>query len=424
MNGLHVKYVLIGGGLASSSAAEAIRGIDHEGAMLLVGQEVNRPYHRPALSKDYLLGKQPRRELFTLPDDWFARNQVMLHTHVRATALDAARHTVTLDNGQVIAFDRLLIATGGSPRHLKVAGADLPNVFYLRTIEDADRIHNAVEKALREGRPHDRGRGRAAVIGGGLLGVELAGTLHTLGLAVDLLMPSAHAWPRFAGETVGRFAVRHLESRGIRVHAQTLPLRLEGDGRVQRMVLPDQSTLECDLVLPALGINANKDLLRGTSIAAEKAILVDEHCRTSDPLIYAAGDCAAVYDPRFGKYRHLDHWDSAIATGRLAGQNMAGADTKYDTVNHFTSEALGLKLSVWGEARHTQRRIVRGNVTVESPDFLEIGVTPDSRITQVVAVNHEGDDAVLCEFVRRRLLVDGNEAALRDPATDLADLLR
>jgi hypothetical protein len=102
---------------------------------------------------------------------------------------------------------------------------------------------------------------------------------------------------------------------------------------------------------------------------------------------------------------------------------MAGAPVKYDTVNHFTSEALGLKLSVWGEARHTQRRIVRGNVTVESPDFLEISVTPDSRVTQVVAINHEGEDEILAELVRRRLRVDGNEAALRDPATRLADLL-
>ena len=424
MNGLHVKYVLIGGGLASSSAAEAIRGIDREGSLLLVGQEVNRPYHRPALSKNYLLGKTPRRDLFTVTDDWFARNNVMLRTHVRATALDAARHTVTLDDGEVVAFDRLLIATGGAPKRLKVPGGDLPNVLYLRTVEDADRIHHAVEKALREGRPHERGRGRAAVIGGGLLGAELASTLHTLGLAVDLLMPSPQLWPRFAGETVGRFALRHLESSGIRVHAQTTPLRLEGDGRVQRVILPDQTAFDCDLVLPALGITANKELLRGTSIAAEKAILVDERCRTTDPMIYAAGDCAAVYDARFGKYRHLDHWDSAIATGRLAGQNMAGTDVKYDTVNHFTSEMLGLKLSVWGEARHTQRRIVRGNVTVEAPDFLEIGVTPDSRITQVVAINHEGEDEILCELVRRRLLVDGNEAALRDPATDLAGLLR
>src|SRR5688500_14523264 len=156
MNGLHVKYILIGGGLASSSAAEAIRALDREGSLLLVGQEVNRPYHRPALSKDYLLGKTPRRELFTLPDDWFAKNQVILRTHVRATALDTARHTVTLDDGEVVAFDRLLIATGGSPRRLKVPGGDLPNVFYLRTVEDADRIHHAVEKALREGRPHER----------------------------------------------------------------------------------------------------------------------------------------------------------------------------------------------------------------------------------------------------------------------------
>src|SRR5262249_17431134 len=154
-------------------------------------------------------------------------------------------------------------------------GAELPNVFYLRTIEDADRMHNAIEQARHEGRVHFHGRGRVTVIGAGLLGVELAGTLSQLGLGVDLVMASTQVWPRLAGETAARLVTRHLENKGVKLHPQASALRLEGDGRVQRVVLAGGATLDCDFVVPALGIAVNKDLLRGTTIETEKAILVD-----------------------------------------------------------------------------------------------------------------------------------------------------
>ena len=423
MSGLHVKYLLVGGGVASSAAAAAIRRHDRDGSILLVGQEVNRPYNRPLLSKDYLLGKTPRSALFTHIDDWFADNRAELRTGRRAARLDAARRTVTLDSGEDVAFDNLLIATGATAKHLNVPGAELPNVFYLRTLDDADRLHNAIEKAKNEGRRHDHGRGRVAIIGASLLGVELAATLRQIGLGVDLILAAAHPWRKYAGENAGRFLTRYLESLGIKVHTQTVALRLEGDGRVQRVVLSDGAALDVDFVVGAVGINPNKDLLRGTSISAEKAILVDEHCRTSDPGIYAAGDCAAVLDPLFGKYRHIDHWESAMTTGAIAGANMAGANEAYSTVNHFYSELAGLRATMWGEARLVERRIVRGNANVENPDFLEIGVAADGRVSQILAFNHKGEDELLAEIVRRRLSVDNIESELRDPAVPLATLL-
>jgi 3-phenylpropionate/trans-cinnamate dioxygenase ferredoxin reductase subunit len=207
------------------------------------------------------------------------------------------------------------------------------------------------------------------------------------------------------------------------MHVQMVPLRLEGDGRVQRVVLSTDSTLETDFVVPAIGISPNKELLRGTPIAAEKAILTDEHCRTSHPDVYAAGDCAVIYDPLFGKHRWMDHWEAAMAMGQVAGANMAGGDERYAGVNHYSSEALGARLAVWGEWRHIERRIVRGNTSVENADFVEIGVASDGRISQVLAVNHSGEDEVLRELVQCRLNVNGRESFLRDPANPLMDLL-
>jgi NADPH-dependent 2,4-dienoyl-CoA reductase/sulfur reductase-like enzyme len=194
---------------------------------------------------------------------------------------------------------------------------------------------------------------------------------------------------------------------------------------VQRVVLDDGRTLDCDLAVACVGAAASKDVLRGTPISAEKAILVDEHCRTNVPGVFAAGDCCAVLDPRFGKHRWFDHWDHAVVTGTLAGRNMAGtgADESYDAVSPFSTEVFGLTTTVWGEARLVDRRLVRGTPKVEAPGFVEIGVAADGRVAQVVAVGHQGEDELLRELVARRFEVDGNQEAVKDPAVPLRELL-
>lgn len=421
MNNLHVKYLLAGGGLASSTAAVAIREIDREGPVLLVGQEINRPYHRPPLSKQYLRREQTRAELTAAPVDWFAEHQVELRTGRRVVHLDTARQVAALDNGEEVAYDRLLLATGATPVPLDVPGASLPNVHQLRTIEDADRLHLAIDKAKAEGRPNSPGgtRGRAVVIGAGLLGVELAGSLTQCGVAVDLVA-SSQPWNRFAGESTGRALAGFLRERGVIVHADARAQRLEGDGRVQRVVLNNGKTLDCDFAVAAVGAVANKDLVRNTPIGAGRAILVDAHCRTNVPGVYAAGDCAALLDPLFGKHRMLDHWDNALITGRLAGRNMAGVHEAYAETNRFHTTVFGLDVTVWGEPRLVSHRLLRGAPGGETPAFAEIGVASDGRVAQVIAVGRVEQAEMLRELVSRRFAVEGREELLKDPAGDLA----
>jgi NADPH-dependent 2,4-dienoyl-CoA reductase/sulfur reductase-like enzyme len=340
--------------------------------------------------------------------------------------IDAARHLAILDNGREVAYDKLLLATGVSPRPLHVPGADLPNVYDLRTIEDADHLHNAIEMAKREGRSHDpenkQGpRGRVAIIGAGLLGVELAGVLTTVGVKVDLISSKAHPWAKFAGEMVGALVTRHLQSHGIAVHCNSRVARLEGDGRAQRVIIDDGRTIHCDFVVTAIGTQFNREMLRGTPINAEKHILVNERCQTNVQDIYAAGDCAAVLDPLFGKHRVLDHWDSARLTGTIAGANMAGdASTIYDVVNHFETEIFGLRASVWGEARHVAHRHTRQLET----GLIEFGVSAGNRISQAMVVSATKiDEAPLQELVRRRLDVSSMIQHLVDPSVTLKALL-
>jgi 3-phenylpropionate/trans-cinnamate dioxygenase ferredoxin reductase subunit len=416
MNAPHVKYLLVGGGLAASSAAEAIRAIDRAGTILLVGQEINRPYHRPPLSKEFLRRDKGRAELWAKPIGWYEENEVHLRTGRQVAHLDCARRAVTLSSGEVISFDRLLLATGAAPKPLDAPGAELPNVFYLRTIEDVGRLQHAIDKSKLDGRK------RATVIGGGVLGVELAASLTQTGLTIDLVA-SREPWGKFAGESTGKFVARYLESNGVTVHTGQRPQRLEGDGRVQRVVMPSGEAIPCDFVVAAAGIVINRDLLRGTPISAERAILADDHCRTSVEHVYAAGDCAAVFDPLFGKHRLLDHWDNAQVTGKIAGTNMAGGEARYDVVNYFFSDVFDLSLSAWGEARQVSHRLTRGTPSVESPEMVEIGIAADGRIAQVLALNHRGQDEVLRELVKRRVYVEGKEEALKDPTRTLVELL-
>jgi 3-phenylpropionate/trans-cinnamate dioxygenase ferredoxin reductase component len=422
MSDLHVKYLLVGGGLAASEAAQAIRRIDPEGDLLMVGQEINRPYHRPPLSKQYLRGQVRRESLFAAPAEWFANNRIQLRTGRRVSGIDVTRNAVTLDNGQGLSFDRLLIAIGGGAAPLAIPGAELPNLFYLRTLEDADLLQHMTGKAAKTGMPHPNGRGCAVVIGAGPLGVELAASLSHAGLHVEMAVSAEHPWRRFAGETTGRFIARFLESRGVVVHRGDRAARLEGDGRIQRVVLASGKTIPCDFAVTAVGISIHKDILRGTPIAAEQAILVDSTCRTNVRDIFAAGDCAAVFDPLFGKHRMMNHWDSAARTGRIAGTNMAGGDASFKSASFFDTEVFGVSIGVWGEARLVDRRIIRGLVNTETPEFAEFGVAADGRLAQIIAVGKLEPRELYAKLIERRASIVGKEDLLKDPTQSVEQM--
>lgn len=422
----HVKYVLVGGGLASSAAADAIREIDPLGSIMMVGQEIVRPYHRPALSKEYLRRQTPREELFAHPQDWFEQNQIEFRSGRRAANLDVVRGCVTLDHGETVAYDKLLLATGMSPKLLDVPGATLPNLFYLRTLEDAHHLHTAIDKAKQEGHAHVASsrtgpRGVVSVIGAGLLGVEVAASLAQMGLSVDLFCSREQPWDKFAGDVVGKSIAGLLQKHGVRVHPRSRPIRLEGDGRVQRIVIDQGKWTDCDFAVAAVGGMTHRELLRGTPISAETAILADSHCRTNAPNVYAAGDCAAIFDPHFGKHRIVDHRDHAIMTGRLAGRNMAGVETVFESGMPFWSQVFDLTLKGWGEARLVERRIVRNVRTGngDSPDVVEVGIAADGKIAQILALGHPGDHEILRSAVLSRARVDGLEEMVKDPSIPL-----
>ncbi len=413
MERIHVKYMLVGGGIASSAAAEAIRELDKTESVLLAAQEISRPYDRGPLSKAYLRRQTEKRDLVTQQVGWFAQNNVELRTGRRVVQIDVPRSVVMLDNGDEVFFDRLMIATGASPKPIGLGGGELPNTFYLKTIADADRLHHAIEIS------RNVGHNRACVVGAGLLGVEVAASLAMVGMHIDLIQAYDTPWPKIAGEQTGKFVSRRLKSLGVKTHDNVRATKLEGDGRVQRAILSDGSTVTTDFVIAAVGSQVNRELLRSTPIAAENSILVNERGQTNVEHIYAAGDCSAIFDPAFGKHRAATHWDHARQTGRICGINMAGGMAKYDSVTAFTTEVGGLTVHVWGEGRFVSHRLMRGNPLNDDGNFAEIGVATDGRIAQVIAVGRDNEHCRVREMVRERFQVNGFEEQFKDPAQPL-----
>lgn len=413
MERLHVKYLLIGGGIASSAAAESIRSLDKTESILLVAQEISRTYDRSPLSKGYLRRTTEKRELAAKQLGWYAEHGIQLRTGRRVAHIDVPRSCALIDNGDEVFFDSMMLATGAVPKPIGLTGGGLPNTFYLKTIADADRLHHAIEIS------RSAGHNRACVIGAGLLGVEVAASLAQVGMHIDLIQSQATVWPKIAGEQTGAFLGRRLKSAGVKVHDGVRAVRLEGDGRVQRVVLSDDSIVPADFVVAAVGSQLNREILRNTPIAAESAVLTDEHGRTNIENIYAAGDCAAILDRRFGKHRPATHWGHAATTGRLCGINMAGGDAAYDEVTHFTSEVAGLTVHVWGESRFVSHRLMRGNALCDEGGFAEIGIAADGRVAQIVAVDREDEHAAYERMVYDRVTIADRAEALKDPATPL-----
>lgn len=350
---LAYEYVIIGGGIAANRACEGIRRLDTQGTIALVTAEHHPPYQRPPLSKGYLAGKEGLDKVYLRKSDYYAQNGVELISGVRASKLDAAARAIALEDGRTLSYEKLLLATGGSAIRLPLPGADLPSVFTLRTIDDADAIRQFAKPGA-----------RALVIGGSFIGSEVAATLAQLGLAVTMVFPEERLIQRVLPPELSAFLQTKYEAHGVRILRGLKPKSLEGRGRVEQAVLDNGDRLAVDLVVMGVGIKLNTELARDASLQLDErgAVIVDEYLRTSDPSIYAAGDIAAWPDPTFGKRLRVEHWDVARQQGLRAGRNMAGESKPYVALPYFFSDLFGLSFEVWGDLSTWDQTILRGKL--------------------------------------------------------------
>src|SRR5215211_4946148 len=333
------SFIIVGGGLAGAIAAEILREEGFDGRIVLLGEEAHRPYERPPLSKDYLQGKAARDSIFAHPEPWYADQAVELRLGTAVTSFDPAARTVTTATGVQLDYDKLLLTTGSTPRRLSVPGADLDGVHYLRSVDDSERIKAGFAQAH-----------RVAIIGGGWIGLETAAAARNAGLDVTLLEHAELPLLRVLGpETAPIFADLHRD-QGVDLRSQVAVAELSAsNGAVTAVILSDGSRIEADMVLVGVGVTPNTQLAAQAGLKIDNGIIVDEHLRTSDVNIFAAGDVANAYNPRLGRHIRVEHWANARRQGATAGKAMLGQDAVDARPSYFFTDQYDLSMEYTGD---------------------------------------------------------------------------
>lgn len=397
--------VIVGGGLAGANAAFALREREYAGRVVLIGDEAEPPYERPPLSKDYLRGEKPVTETHARPLADYESGGIELLRGRRAVTLDPASRQLNLDDGSNLRYDALLLATGAAPRRLSATNAHLAGVHYLRTIADADALREAAARAS-----------AIAVIGGGWIGSEVAASLRQLGHDVTLISNLPRPLERVLGPEVAEvYREVHVE-HGVRLeHGHVAGI--EGDSRVSGVRLSDGRRIAADLVVVGVGAAPRIELATRAGLETrEGAIVTDEYLRTSVPTIYAAGDVASAFHPRFGRHLRVEHWDNAIRQGKAAAANILGAAEPYARMPYFYSDQFELGMEYRGLAAEWGRVVIRGDVAARAFHAFWIA---DSRVIAAMNVNLWDNGKALRRLVESDERVDPDRLA--DPSVPLAE---
>ena len=341
--------VIVGGGIAGGNAAAALRDEGFGGPVVLISQEPGVPFGRPPLSKTYLRSEEDLTDWYVRPASWYDEHGIdRLESSV--VAVDAAAHSVVLASGRRLGYQKVLIATGGRNRRLKIPGAELPRIHYLRTAAECD----AIKREAMAGR-------RAVVVGMGFIGCEVAASLTQLGVHVTAVFPGRNPLERVLGEQLGALIGAMHRSNGVRLLAGAQVAAFEGTGRLEAVVTADGERVACDFAVAGVGIEPNLAGVAGPAIEQQNGILVDEQCRTSAADVYAAGDVANHLHPVFGRVR-VEHFNNAEKQGAAAARAMLGSTAPYDYIHSFWSDQYEHKIEYAGHATSWDDFAVRGSL--------------------------------------------------------------
>ncbi|MEU9335808.1 FAD-dependent oxidoreductase [Streptomyces sp. NPDC048290] len=356
-------FVIVGGGLAGAKAAETLRAEGFNGRVILICDERDHPYERPPLSKGYLLGKAERDTVFVHEPAWYARHDVELHLGQTVDRIDRAAKTVRFgDDGTLVHYDKLLLATGSEPRRLDIPGTDLAGVHHLRRLHHAERLKGVLSSLGRD-------NGHIVIAGAGWIGLEVAAAAREYGAEVTVVESAPTPLHGVLGPELGALFAELHRSHGVRFHFGARLTEIVGqDGMVLAARTDDGEEHPAHDVLAAIGAAPRTGLAEAAGLTlADRAdgggVLVDARLRTSDPDIYAAGDVAAFPHALFGARLRVEHWANALNGGPAAARAMLGQDTPYDRVPYFFSDQydLGMEYSGWAPPGAYDQVVIRGD---------------------------------------------------------------
>jgi len=336
------SHIIVGGGLAGASAVEGIRQHDSKGSILLIGSDADPPYDRPPLTKQLWTGGKRVEEIFLHPQAFYGEHHVELKLGTEVTELDLTGRTVRDRGGTSYRYEKLLLATGGTPRRLAIPGGDLEGLVYYRTLNDFRRLHSAAVAGK-----------SALVMGGGFIGSEIAASLRANDVAVTMVFPDKWLVSRVFPQALGVALTDHYREKGVQILAEDAVVSIEPRGNGYLARTRGGREVVADVVVVGIGISPDISLAQAAGLKTGDGIVVNEFLQTSNSDVYAAGDVAFFPEQGLGP-RRIEHWDNAVSQGKHAGRNMAGANEPFTELPFFFSDLFEFGYEAVGEvdSRH------------------------------------------------------------------------
>lgn len=397
------RVAIVGGGQAASVATRTLRRRGFDGSIVIFGDEPDRPYQRPPLSKEYLTDGD-ESALWLLPEDWTTAHNVDVRTRALVTRVDTAAGGVALADGSTVQADAVLLATGGRARRLP--GVEGSKVHYLRTRADADSLRSAIGPGA-----------RVLIVGAGFIGAEVASTARSLGAEVTVVEAANVPLQRVLGEQLGSVCAALQRDAGVdlRLGVAVSGVREVGD---QVIVETSEGPVVGDIAVVAIGIVPNQEVAEASGLEVGNGILVDEYCRTSIPNVYAAGDVANQHHPVFGQRVRVEHFDNASKQASVAANNILGRETRSEDPHWFWSDQFDVNLQCVGHPEGEDEVVMRGDV--EARDFTAFFLR-DGIVRAAFAVNRGEDVTIARELITHGASVP--QTMLADPDADLFEAL-
>lgn len=396
--------LIAGAGHGAGQVVATLKQHRYEGRIVLVGDEPYLPYQRPPLSKKFLSGEMPPERLYFKPASFYDDPQIEIHLDTLIREVDKEAGCVRTDKGEQLGFDTLVMATGSRARRLPVPGSDLDGIHYLRNIADVDGIHADTRTAK-----------RIVIVGAGYIGLEVAAVARQLGLEVTVIEMAERVLSRVVSEQVSTFYQDEHRSRGVELLLSTGLRAFRGDGRVSGVETDDGTVLPADLVVVGVGILPNTELAQACGLEVDDGIMVDDMCRTSDPDIFAIGDCTSQPNGIYGRTLRLESVHNALEQAKTAASNICGIETHYCQVPWFWSDQYDLKLQIAGLSQDYDAVVVRGRPEDRSFACLYLR---QGRLIAVDAINAPRD------FVQSKPLIENHAVIAPEQLADTSVMLK
>ncbi len=391
-------YLILGGGVVAGYAAKEFveRGIK-PGELGIVSADSALPYERPPLSKSFLAGKDSAESVLINQESFYRDSGIGVHLNTPADRVDIGKKRVVAGSAE-FGFEHLIVSTGARVRTLDVPGARLDGVLYLRSLGDSGRLRERLNQG-----------GRAVVIGGGFIGMEVAAQAAQLGVDTTMVFPSQTMGGRLFTPEIAGFFRRYYESRGVHFIPGASVTAIEGKGRVDGVSLNTGQRLAAGLVVAGIGVTPETSLFQGTAVKIDNGIVVDERLETGAPGVLAAGDVANYPDVLFDKRRRVEHWDNAVKQGQYAARRLTGAREPFVNVPYFFSDVFDLSYEYWGDAEGADRVVHRGNLN--EPSFSAWWLRGDRLLAAFVMSRPDEERELAPQWIEKRTPVSAGRLA-------------